>query len=201
MYMGGTSEQIYLHDVWCSEYYMVCFVYIYLYVYNIWCQRVEGYICFWQGHWKGHSNAWLFLVHISCCLYLSTNHFCVWGGGVYVWSMKLTIQILSIEQYIKGRFTHGMPRPCRSPAMLCINSHMPCRAPAMLRQCCVLRESLRGSRSELLVQQFNRCLFCSVLLPLFTVAGMDHCEEDWYASDNNVRGTPRGSRKKPNAGG
>jgi hypothetical protein len=29
---------------------------------------------------------------------------------------------------------------------------------------------------------------------------MDRCEEDWYASDNNLRGTPRGSRKKPKAG-
>jgi len=29
---------------------------------------------------------------------------------------------------------------------------------------------------------------------------MDRCEEDWYASDDNLRGTPRGSRKKPNAG-
>ena len=29
---------------------------------------------------------------------------------------------------------------------------------------------------------------------------MDRCEEDWYASDNNLRGTPRESRKKPNAG-
>ena len=29
---------------------------------------------------------------------------------------------------------------------------------------------------------------------------MDRCEEDWYASENNLRGTPRGSRKKPNAG-
>ena len=29
---------------------------------------------------------------------------------------------------------------------------------------------------------------------------MDRCEDDWYASDNNLRGTPRGSRKKPNAG-
>jgi uncharacterized paraquat-inducible protein A len=43
-------------------------------------------------------------------------------------------------------------------------------------------------------------LFCSLLLPLFTVVGMDRCEEEWYASDNNLRGTPRGSRKKPNAG-
>jgi len=42
--------------------------------------------------------------------------------------------------------------------------------------------------------------FCSVLLPLFTVIGMDRCEEDWYASDNNLRETPCGSRKKPNAG-
>jgi hypothetical protein len=30
---------------------------------------------------------------------------------------------------------------------------------------------------------------------------MDRCEDDWYASDNNLRGTPHGSRKKPNAGG
>ena len=44
------------------------------------------------------------------------------------------------------------------------------------------------------------CPFRSVLLPLFTVAGMDRCEEDLYVSDNNLRGTPRGSRKKPNAG-
>jgi hypothetical protein len=29
---------------------------------------------------------------------------------------------------------------------------------------------------------------------------MDCCVEDWYASDSNVRGTPRGSRKKPKAG-
>jgi len=29
---------------------------------------------------------------------------------------------------------------------------------------------------------------------------MDHCEGDWYASDNNLRGTPRGSWKKLNAG-
>jgi hypothetical protein len=28
---------------------------------------------------------------------------------------------------------------------------------------------------------------------------MDRCEEDWYASDNNLRGTPRGSRKEPKA--
>ena len=39
-----------------------------------------------------------------------------------------------------------------------------------------------------------------MLLPLFTVVGTDRCEEDWYASDNNLRGNPRGSRKKPNAG-
>jgi len=46
----------------------------------------------------------------------------------------------------KGGFTHSMPRPCRSPAMPCVNSHMPCRAPALLRRCRVLHESPRGSR-------------------------------------------------------
>jgi len=29
---------------------------------------------------------------------------------------------------------------------------------------------------------------------------MDRCEEDWYASDNNLRGTPRGNGKEPKAG-
>jgi hypothetical protein len=63
---------------------------------------------------------------------------------------------------------------------------------------CGYGEGLSGS-----INAFNsltKRLFCSVLLPLFTVAGLDLCEEDWYASDNNLRGTPRGSRKKPKAG-
>jgi len=38
-----------------------------------------------------------------------------------------------------------------------------------------------------------------VLIPLFTVVGMDLCEEDWYASDYNLRETPRVSLKNPNA--
>jgi hypothetical protein len=74
-----------------------------------------------------------------------------------------------------------MPRPCRSPAMpYRFNSQMPCRAPAILRQCRVLRESSLGSH------KYPNC--CSYSLT------------DWYASDNNLSGTPLGSRKKPNAG-
>jgi len=38
-----------------------------------------------------------------------------------------------------------------------------------------------------------------VLLPLFTVVGMDRCEEDWYASDN-LRRTPRGSPEEAERG-
>jgi hypothetical protein len=73
-----------------------------------------------------------------------------------------------------------MQRPCRSPVMPCrVNSHIPCRAPAILRQCRVVREIPRGSR------KYPNC--CSYSLT------------DWYASDN-LRGTPRVSRKKPNAG-
>jgi hypothetical protein len=29
---------------------------------------------------------------------------------------------------------------------------------------------------------------------------MDRCEEDWYASDDNLRGTVHGSQSKPNTG-
>jgi hypothetical protein len=63
-----------------------------------------------------------------------------------------------------------MPFPCR------VNSHMPCRTPAILRQCRVLRESPRGRR------KYPNCIW------------------DWFASGNNLRRTPRCSRKKPNAG-
>jgi len=79
---------------------------------------------------------------------------------------------------------------------------MPCRAPAMLRQCRVLRESPRGSRKypNCYSNSLKDRIFCSVLLPLFTVVGRDRCEEEWYASDNNLRGIRRGSRKKPERG-
>jgi hypothetical protein len=69
--------------------------------------------------------------------------------------------------------------PCRSPAVLIQTCHavpMPCRVPVILRQCRVLRENTRGRQKY------------------------PNCSWDWYASGNNLRGTPRGSRKKPNAG-
>jgi hypothetical protein len=68
----------------------------------------------------------------------------------------------------------------------------------MLRQCRVLRESPRGSRKYSYCQSNSLTdrLYCTVLLPLFTVVGMDRCEENWYSSDNNLRGNPCVSRKK-----
>jgi hypothetical protein len=99
---------------------------------------------------------------------------------------------LLLKICFKCRFTHSLPCPCRA-----VNSHIPCRARAMLRQCRVLRESPRGSRKypNCYSNSLTDHLFCSVLLPLFTVVGMDRCEEDWYGFDSNLRGTPRGSRK------
>jgi hypothetical protein len=73
-----------------------------------------------------------------------------------------------------------LPCPFRSPAMPCrINSHMPCRAPVIFWQCSVLYESPRGSR------KYPNCYSYSLT--------------DRYASNNNLRGTPCGSQKKPNA--
>jgi hypothetical protein len=57
---------------------------------------------------------------------------------------------------------------------------LPCRAPAILRECRVLRESPRASR------KYPKCYSYSLT--------------DWYASYNKLRGTPRGIRKKTNAG-
>jgi len=50
----------------------------------------------------------------------------------------------------------------------------------MLRQCRILRERLRGSRKYPNRQSnsLTHRLFCSVLLPLFTIVGMDCCEEN-----------------------
>jgi len=52
----------------------------------------------------------------------------------------------------------------------------------------VLHESPHGSWKYWNCQSNSLTyhLFCSVLLPLFTVIGMDRCKEDWYASDNNL---------------
>jgi hypothetical protein len=58
-------------------------------------------------------------------------------------------------------------------------SHTPCRSPAILRQRRVLNENPRGSR------KYPNCYSYSLT--------------DWYASDN-LRGSPRGSRRKPKAG-
>jgi hypothetical protein len=60
------------------------------------------------------------------------------------------------------------------------NSHTPCRAHAILRRCRVFRESPRCSR------KYPNCYSYSLT---------DRC-----ASDNNLRGNPRRSRKNPNAG-
>jgi hypothetical protein len=74
-----------------------------------------------------------------------------------------------------------MPRPSRSPDIpFRVNSHMPCRDPAIFRQCPVLCKTPYGSG------KYPNCWSYSLT--------------DWYASDNNLRGNPRGSRKKPNAG-
>jgi len=68
----------------------------------------------------------------------------------YPWAQKGPIrEAFNPLEYTKGGFIHSMPCPCRSPAMLCVNSHMPCRAPALFQQCCVIRESPCGSRKYL----------------------------------------------------
>jgi hypothetical protein len=87
-----------------------------------------------------------------------------------------------------------MPCPCRALAVplihTCHAAPLPCSDSAVsFVKVRVVAGNIRTAS-----------LFCSVLLPLFTVVGMYRCEKDWYASDNNLRGTPRGSRKKPKAG-
>jgi hypothetical protein len=101
-------------------------------------------------------------------------------------------QCIKAHSHVECR-AHAVPLPCRSLIHTCHAAPLPCsdRVVSFVK----VRVVAGNIRTA-----FNRSSFCSVLLPLFTVVGMDRCEEDWYASDNNLRGTPRGSRKKPNAG-
>jgi hypothetical protein len=86
---------------------------------------------------------------------------------------------------------HAVPLPCHALIHICHAVPLPCSDSAVSF---VKVRVVAGN-----IQTTDR-LFCSVLLPLFTGVGMDRCEEDLYASDNNLRGTPCGSRKKPNVG-
>jgi hypothetical protein len=103
----------------------------------------------------------------------------------------------------EGGFTHSMPCPCRAHAV-----PLPCSAlihtchdvPLPCFNSVVSFVKFRVVAGNIRTASLTDCPFCSVLLPLFTVVGMDRCKEEWYASDNNLRGSPRGSRKKPNAG-
>jgi len=106
---------------------------------------------------------------------------------------------------IKGGFTHtcSMPCPCHAHAI-----PLPCHAlihtchaaPLPCSDSAVSFVKVRVVAGNIRTASLTDRPFCSVLLPLFTVVGMNRFEEDWYACDNNLRGTPRGSRKKPNAG-
>jgi hypothetical protein len=85
-----------------------------------------------------------------------------------------------------------MPRPCPAPTVPCPS----------------WKSAWWSEISELLVQRFNRpsffvmCCYHAFPRPWQTLFGftLATCTWDWYASGNNLRGTPRGSRKKPKAG-
>jgi hypothetical protein len=53
----------------------------------------------------------------------------------------------------------------------------PCHHSALLRQCLVLHESLCGRRKYPFYSLIDHP-FCGVLLPLFTIMGIDCCDQD-----------------------
>jgi hypothetical protein len=104
--------------------------------------------------------------------------------------------ILKADSHIAWR-AHAVPLPCRALIHTCHAAPLPCSESAVsFVKVRVVAGNIRTASPAVLQIVF----FCSVLLPFFIVVGMDHCEGEWYASDNNLRGTPRGSRKKPKAG-
>jgi hypothetical protein len=104
--------------------------------------------------------------------------------------------------FTKGRFTHSMPRPCRSLIHTCHAAPLPCSNSAVsFVEVRMVAGNIRTASRAVWAS------FCSVLLALFSSSmtnvfwfHLATCIWDWYASDNGLRGTLRGSRKKPNAG-
>jgi hypothetical protein len=96
-----------------------------------------------------------------------------------------------------------MPVQCCCPAMPCrVNSHsmprlyrshgvpLPCRA-----------ASIHTCHSVPLPFSDTAVSFVKVrVVAVNILTASPYSSTDWYASDNNLRGTPRGSRKKPNEG-
>jgi hypothetical protein len=93
-----------------------------------------------------------------------------------------------------SRLAYAIPLPCLAFIHTSHAAPLPCSDSA------VSFVKVRVVAGNIRTASLTDRPFCSVLLPLFTIVGMIRCEEDWYACDNNLRGTPRGSRKKPNAG-
>jgi hypothetical protein len=105
---------------------------------------------------------------------MRTHHnFIVILAALYVTSIGSFYIVLFGSTAWLGWTAYSLSADCKA------NSHIPCRAPAVLRQYRVLRESPRGRR------KYPNC--------------QSYILTNWYASDNNLRGTPRGNRKKPKA--
>ena len=106
-------------------------------------------------------------------------------------SSLVFLGLLKADSHIACR-THAVPL-----ILTCHAALVPCSDSAVsFLKVRVVAGNIRTASPTVLTDR----LFCSVLLPLFTVVGMDRCKEAWYSYDNNLLGTPLGSRKKPNAG-
>jgi hypothetical protein len=123
------------------------------------------------------------------CEHLATTALLATNGNRRIAPLKADSHIACRAHAVR-QFTHAMPRPC----------------PASTVPCPSWNSAWWPEISELLVQQFNRppffvvCCYHSFPRPWQTLFGftLATCIWDWYASDN-LRGTPLGCRKKPNA--
>ena len=101
-----------------------------------------------------------------------------------------------------------MPCPCRSHILLLIHTchvaPLPCSdsAVSFVKVRMVAGSIRTASPTVSQIVFFVVCCYHSFPRPWQTLFGftLAICIWDWYASDNNLRGTPLGSRKKPNLG-
>jgi hypothetical protein len=97
---------------------------------------------------KGQGAARSASQDIESVIYYANSPPCLGGllcqfpyiGPRYSFRLNRTALVLDVlvqvgSQAYKGRFTHSMPCPCRSPAMPFVNSHIACRAHAVPLSC------------------------------------------------------------------
>ena len=159
---------------------------------DIWCEFQDK----WRRseyHWR-HSCYFNYAAAVNVFLLLVFH---------LLWYWSVLRSSIKSDSHIACR-SRTVPMPCDALINTCHSAPLPCSdsAVSFVKVRMVAGSIRTASPTVWQVVFFVVCSYHSFPHTWQTVSGftLATCIWDWYASDNNLRGTPRGSRKKPKAG-